>query len=211
MVPLNRTITVAKNPTKITASAVTATYNVNKYLTIKVTDGKGKALSGVKVTVTWGPAKTYPTDKNGQIKINVAKLVPKTYTVKITFAGNASYAAVSKSVKVVVKKATPKMTAKAKTFKVRVKTKKYTITLKNNLGKVMKKTKVTITVNKKTFKATTNSKGVATFKITNLKKRGKFTATIKYTGSKYYNKVTKKVKITVKNRCIESSYIFLFF
>ena len=90
------------------------------------------------------------------------------------------------------------MTAKAKTFKVKVKTKKYTITLKNNLNKVMKNTKVTLKVNKKTFTAKTNKKGVATFKITNLKKKGKFTAVIKYAGNKYYNKLSKKVKITVK-------------
>ena len=196
--PVTKTITVTKAPTAITASAVTATYNVNKYLVITLTDSNGKALSGVKVTVTLGSAKTYTTDKNGQIKINVAKLVPKTYTAKIAYAGNANYAAASKSVKVVVKKATPKMTAKAKSFKVKVATKKYTITLKDNKNKVMKNTKVTLTVNKKTFKATTNSKGIATFKITNLKKKGKFTATIKYAGNKYYNKLSKKAKITAK-------------
>jgi hypothetical protein len=44
----------------------------------------------------------------------------------------------------------------------------------------------------------TNSKGVATFKITNLKEKGKFAAVVKYAGSKYYNKVTKKPKITIK-------------
>ena len=190
--PLNRTIIVAKDPTKITASAVSATYNVNKYLVISLTDGKGNKLSGVKVTFTLGTAKNYITDKNGQIKINVANLVPKTYTVKIAYAGNATAAAVSKSVKVVVKKASPKMTAKAKTFKVKVKTKKYSIALKNNLGKVMKNTRVTLTGNKKTFTAKTNSKGIATFKITNLKKKGKFTAVIKYAGSNYYNKLSRK-------------------
>ncbi len=196
--PVTKTITVAKNPTAITASAVTATYNVNKYLIIKLTDGNGKALSGVKVTVTLGTAKEYTTDKNGQIKINVAKLAPKTYTAKIAYAGNANYAAANKNVKVVVKKATPKMTAKAKSFKVALKTKKYTVTLKDNKGKVMKNTKLSLTVNKKTYTVKTNSKGVATFKITNLKKKGKFTATIKFAGNKYYNKLTKKAKITIK-------------
>ena len=192
------TITVTKKPVKIAASAVTATYNVNKYLVIKLTDDKGSALNGVKVTVSLGTAKTYTTDKNGQIKINVANLVPKTYTAKIAYAGNAYYAAASKSAKVVVKKATPKLTAKAKTFKVKVKTKKYTVTLKNNKGKVLKKVKLTLKVGKKTYKATTNSKGKATFKITKLTKKGKYTATIKFAGSKYYKKLTKKVKITVK-------------
>lgn len=50
----------------------------------------------------------------------------------------------------------------------------------------------------KTYKAKTNNKGKATFKIKNLKKKGKYTAVIKYTGDKNYNKITKKVKLTVK-------------
>ncbi len=191
-------IVVNKATSAITSKAVTAIYNNNKYLTITLKDAYGKAISGAKVTVTLASAKTYTTDKNGQIKINVGKLVPKTYTAKIKFAGNTNLLASSTTAKVTVKKATPKMTAKAKTFKVKVKTKKYTITLKNNKGKVLKSTKVTLKVNKKTFTAKTNKKGVATFKITNLKKKGKFTATIKYAGNKYYNKLTKKVKITVK-------------
>ena len=195
--PVTVTLKITPRPATITTKAVTTTYNVNKYLVIKIKDNKGNILSGVKVTVTIGTAKTYKTDKNGQIKINVAKLVPKTYAAKISFPASANYKG-TKSVKVVVKKATPKMTAKAKSFKVKVATKKYTITLKTNKNKVMKKVKVTLKVNKKTFTAKTNSKGVATFKITNLKKKGKYTATIKFAGSKYYKKLTKKVKITVK-------------
>ena len=62
----------------------------------------------------------------------------------------------------------------------------------------MKNTKVYLKVNKKTYTAKTNSKGVATFKITKLTKKGKYTAAVTYSGSSYYNKVTKNVKITIK-------------
>ena len=191
--------TVSKRTTAIAASAVKATYAVSKNLVATLKDKSGKAISGVKVTIKInGKTYTRTTDKKGQVKLAVGSLVPKTYTAAITFAGNSIYAKSTKSVKVKVKKATPKMTAKAKTFKVKVKVKKYTITLKNNKGKVMKNTKVTLKVNKKTFTAKTNKKGVATFKITNLKKKGKYTAVITYSGSKYYNKVTKKPKLTIK-------------
>ena len=115
----------------------------------------------------------------------------------ITFNGNEKYKQSTKDVKVTVKKATPKLTAKKKTFKTKTKTKKYTITLKDNTGKAMKKVKVTLKVKGKTYKATTNSKGKATFKIKNLKKKGTFKAVIIYKGDKNYNKVTKKVKIKV--------------
>ena len=62
----------------------------------------------------------------------------------------------------------------------------------------MKKTKVALKVNGKTYSAKTNSKGKATFKITKLAKKGKFTAAVTYKGSSYYSKLTKKVKIIVK-------------
>ncbi|MDO5819277.1 MAG: peptidoglycan-binding protein [Methanobrevibacter sp.] len=191
-------ITVNKFNTKLTASEVTTTYNVKKNLVITLKDNLGKALSGLKITVNLGTAKKYTTDKNGQVKVAIASLVPKTYTAKISFAGNYKFKASSTTAKVTVKKASPKITAKAKTFKFEDKTKKYTITLKDNKGKVMKNTKVTLKVGGKTYTAKTNSKGVATFKLTKLTKKGSFNAVITYAGNKYYKKLTKKAKITVK-------------
>ena len=83
-------------------------------------------------------------------------------------------------------------------FKRTVKTKKYSITLKTNKNKVMNGIKVTLKVNKKTYSAKTNKKGVATFKITKLAKKGKYAATVKFKGNKYYTAKTAKPKITVK-------------
>lgn len=62
----------------------------------------------------------------------------------------------------------------------------------------MKNTWITLKVNKKTYKVKTNSKGVATFKLAKLTKKGKYTAVVKYAGSNYYNAKTVKPKITVK-------------
>ncbi len=191
------TITVNKVSTNLTAAGVTATYKVNKYLVIKLTDGQGNPLANATVTVDLNGVKNYTTDENGQIKIKVSNMVPKTYSAKISYAGNDNYIGSNVTAKVVVKKATPKITASAKTFKTATKTKKYTITLKDNTGKAIKNAKVTLKVNGKTYKATTNSKGKATFKITKLTKKGTFKATITYTGNKYYNKVTKKANIKV--------------
>ena len=192
------TVIINKDFTELTAKAITTVYNVNKNLIITLKDSHGKPISGSNVIININGGKNYKTDKNGQIKINSGVLVPKIYTSKITFAGNNNYISSSTIVKIDVKKATPKLTAKAKTFKKSLKTKKYTVTLKTNKNKVMKNVKVTIKVNKKTYSAKTNTKGVATFKITKLIKKGTFKATITYSGDKYYNKVTKKVKITIK-------------
>ncbi|MBP3790554.1 MAG: hypothetical protein ILA26_00825 [Methanobrevibacter sp.] len=63
----------------------------------------------------------------------------------------------------------------------------------------MKKAKVTLKIKgKKAIKAKTNSKGKAVFKIKKLTKKGTYKATVTFKANKYYNKVTKKVKIRVK-------------
>ena len=89
------------------------------------------------------------------------------------------------------------MDAKAKTFKVKVKTKAYAMTLKDNNGKAIKNAVVVLKVKGKTYKATTNGKGKATFKIKNLNKKGTYNAAITYGGSKLYNKLTVNAKIKV--------------
>ena len=75
--------------------------------------------------------------------------------------------------------------------------KKYTITLKAG-KKAVKKVQVILKIGKKTYKAKTNAKGKATFKIKKLTKKAKYTATIKFKGNKNYKASTKKVKITIK-------------
>ena len=195
---INETEIVNKAPTEIKSSAVTTVYNVNKYLVVDLKDANGNPLKGVNLTIDLNGAKTYITDKNGQVKVSTKGFAPNVYNVKVTFNGNINYEKSSKNVKVTVKKATPKLTAKKKTFKKSVKTKKYVIVLKTNTGKAIKNVKVTLNVNKKTFTAKTDAKGKATFKIKKLTKKAKYDAKVTYKGNKYYNKVTKKVKITVK-------------
>ena len=185
-------------PVLISSSDVTTVYNNGNYLSITLKDLFGNALTGVKINVNLNGVKTLTTDKNGQAKITTNGLTPKIYSVEITFDGNKKYLDATKNVKVTVKKANPKLTAQAKTFKKSVKTKKYAITLKTNQNKVMKNTKITLKVNGKTYSAKTNTKGIATFKITKLNKKGKFKATIKYAGNHYFNAKSVIGKITVK-------------
>ena len=195
----NITITYIKEETSISTAAVTTVYNGGKYVVFTLKDSYGVALSGKDVSVVLnGKTIKGVTDANGQFKVSTDGLAPKAYTATMTFAGDDYLVKSTATAKITVKKATPKMTAKKATFKAKKKTKKYSIVLKDNKNKAMKKVKVTLKVGKKTYKATTNAKGKATFKITKLTKKGKYTAKIKFAGNKNYNAVTKKVKITVK-------------
>ena len=189
---------VMKSGTELTSAGLTTAYNKNDYLVVTLKDSNGKAIGSASITVYLNGAKTYATDKNGQVKIPTKALVPNKYEVKITFAENANFNASSATAKVIVKKATPKLVVKAKSFKKTLNAKKYSVTLKDNLAKVMKNTKVTLKVKGKTYAAKTNSKGKATFKLTKLTKKGTFKATVTYKGNKYFNKVAKKVKIKVR-------------
>ena len=188
-------VTVAKTTTSITTKSVSVVYdNGKKYLVATLTDGNNKPVEGVSVSTNINALKAAKTDKNGQVKWLVTSLTPKTYSVVLKFAGNDNYLNSTKKVTVKVTKATPKITAKAKTFKRTDKTKKYTVTLN-----VKQKVKVTIKVNKKTYTAYTTTKGVATFKLNKLTKNGKYTATVNFGGNAYYNKAKSvNVKITVK-------------
>ena len=186
-------------PTPIlTANDVTVVYGYNKDMMIYLLDSDGIPIPGKEIyikLVFGGKYYVYygDTGSSGALRLSTKGIDPGTYTVYISSENCKQISA-----KMIIKKATVKLTANAKTFKKSVKIKKYTITLKNNLNKVMKNTKVTLKVNGKTYSAKTNSKGQATFKITKLTKKGKFTAIVKYGGSKFYNSKTVKPKITVK-------------
>ena len=109
-----------------------------------------------------------------------------------------NYQAPTKTIKITIYKEKTKITAKSKKFKRSVKTKKYAITLKDSGGKAIKNMKVYIKIKGKTYKATTSSKGKATFKINKLTKKGKYTSKIIFRGNAYYKADSKKVKITIK-------------
>lgn len=189
-------ITVNKLKTVLVGDAIVTDYNIGKDAVITLTDGQGRPLSGVNVTVDFNGAKSYVTDEKGQVNVSISGLAPDNYTLKVSYAGSTNYAGSDVAVNVVVNKAVPELTAKKKTFKVQSKTKKYTVILKDNLGRAIENAKVTLKIKGKTYTAKTNGDGKATFKIKKLNKKGKFTAVVTYKGDSFYTNV--KVKSTVK-------------
>ena len=196
------------------------TDNVKVSVPTEITQGDNVAItvqsneSGRAYVVIDGTEKIY-TDVSS-LNYALSNLGVGTHSVRVVFANKNGFyssnspfyanffkvivkekASPAPTVKPVVKKVATKIVAAKKTFKVKTKIKKYTITLKAG-KKAVKKVKVTLKVKGKTYKATTNKKGKATFKIKNLKKKGKYTAVIKFAGNKNYKASSKKVKLTVK-------------
>ena len=191
-------ITVNKLETKLTASDITTTYNIDKNLAIKLSS-QGKPLSNVKLTIKLSNGKTLTktTDKYGQVIVSTNGLVPKTYTAKITFAENSNYKASSKSANIKVNKANPKLTAANKAFKVKA-VKKVTAILKDNKNRVLKNKLVSFKVNGITYKVKTNSKGVATATV-KITKTGTFSTVVSFAGDNCYNKISKTIRAMLKS------------
>ena len=190
------TVSIYKESSRVDTKPLTTDYNVHKYLVVGLKDNEGNPIRNADASIEiHGVTYKCRSDDAGDARL-IIRLNPGTYTAKITF-DNVNYTGFTQYVTVIVKKLTPKLTAKKKTFKKSKKVKKYTVTLKAN-SKALAKVKLTLKVKGKTYKAKTNAKGKAIFKIKNLKKKGKYRATVKFAGNTYYNKITKKVKITVK-------------
>lgn len=192
---------MAKVAAVIKTNAVITTYGTSKNIEVTLTDANGNILSGKKVIIVFnGDKKELTTNSEGQVTYAIgAKLDPNNYVATISFAGDESHLKSIEYAKVAVNKAKSKLTAKNKSFKVN-KAKKYTITLKTDKKKPLKKVKVTIKVTGKKIKISkkTNSKGKIKFNLKKLTETGKFKATVKFAGNKYYKAVRKNVKITVK-------------
>lgn len=194
---------IPQTPT-ITAKTTSFVINYGGKYSVVLRDKKGNGLSGQKIKFILGSRYigSVNTDKKGVATI---ELTSKNF--KTAKAGNRAlvmelvsknYKEIDKSVNIKINKEKTKITVKKATFKMAKKVKKYNVSLKNSKNKAIKKASITLKVKGKIYKARTNSKGKATFKITKLVKKGKFTATIKYAGSKYYNAKTVKAKIIVK-------------
>ena len=196
--PVNVSINIKKS-TSIYVVSVSSTYNVNNPLIINLHDSDGIILENTPVSITVnGVTKTFKTNSKGQILYSTKSLSPKIYSVSVKYLGDNKYVKSSASSKITVKKAKPIFIAPNRVFKVKTKIKSYYLTFKNIVYQVMKNVKLTLRVGGKTYAVKTNSKGQATFKITNLNRKGIFSAALKFAGNSYYTALSKTVKITVK-------------
>ena len=179
-----RNVTIVDRLTDYKALTVDYTYSASYKIRLFADNGNPVG-AGESVVITVNKVNYAAiTDSEGYaiLKIKNNNLVPKTYTVTATYKG------VKVSSKLVVKQI---LKSKNKSFKKSAKTKKFTATLKTSSGKAIKGKKITFKIKGKTYSAKTNKKGVATIKVTNLKKVGKYSVKIKY----LKNTIKKTIRI----------------
>lgn len=131
------------------------------------------AGENVVIRIDGKKVKDVKTDNQGYATYTVKNnnLAVKTHKI------SAEYKGVITTNKLVVKQI---LKSKNVNVKKSAKTKKFTATLKTTAGKAIKNKKITFKIKGKTYSAKTNKNGVATIKVTQNLKVGKYTVTIKY-------------------------------
>ena len=198
-----KSIDLMKNAQIISKSA---SYIINyggKY-SITLKDISGTPLAGKKVTFTLnGKYIGSTTTKSKGIAtftltpkvLKAAKYGKRNLIIKFS---DSDYKLTKKTVKITITREKTKLSAKSKAFKKSIKTKKLAAILKNSKGKAIKNVKLTLKVKGKTYKAKTNSKGKAIFKITKLTKKGTYKAKVNFVGNSYYKSISKSIKIKIR-------------
>ena len=171
--------------------------NGNKYVSITLKDINGTLIPNQSIVITVdGKNYTGVTDANGVAKIKLTISKSGTFDIDAYFLGEMNYLASSTKGKLTLTKDSTSLTSVGKTYTVTATPKSITVTLKDASGNLVANRKITATVNGKTYTATTNSKGVATFKLT-LKTVKTFTVALKFAGDSYYTASTKSIKVKV--------------
>lgn len=198
-----RTVDLLESASIIAKSASFIINYDGKY-SVTLKDSKQNPIAGKSVVFALNGKKIgyATTNANGVAVIKITSKALKTAkagkrNLAIGFA-DKNYKSVIKTVRVTINKENTKIFAKAKAFKRTLKIKKYTVRLTTSKNVVIKNAKVFIKIGKKTYSAVTTKKGYATFKITKLVKKGKYTGVVSYKGNGYYNAKAVKVKIVLK-------------
>ena len=186
--------------TTLTAKDIAVYAGNNGKLTVLLKDSSDVPLADKVVTVVIdGKATVLKTDANGIATLDVkyASATTKYATIIYGGEGNIYKSSIATAKITVNKKATTLTAAKTKvTGKVK-KAIKVKVTLKEGKNAIKGK-KVTIKVNGKTFKGTTNAKGQVTISV-KVTKKGTFKAAFKFAGDGAYKASSSKtVKFTVK-------------
>lgn len=189
---LSDKVTISKASTKIASSTKSAVRG--KSYSVALKDQDGKAVSSKKVIFKFN-GKTYDktTNSKGIASLKINGQVGKTYKLTFKFAGDENYTSSSGSVRFKVKMPTHFTGSNARI----VKGSKLSVILRDSNNRALTKRAVTILYNGKTYKKTTNSRGIVSFKMGSAPKKT-YDITFKYNGNSNYGATSKTLSIFIK-------------
>ena len=158
-----------------------------------LTDNMGNALGNKQVTIKIG-ANTYPVTTSSNGLINLPSVPRGNYVITVSFDGDDEYYGSKNTAKINV---LPLITQNKDYSVYYGNTIKYNVRVKGPDGKYHAGNKVTIKVNGKTFKVSTDKNGYATQAIK--LKAGSYTVSVEFNGDKAINKISFKPTLTAKN------------
>ena len=193
----NFDVTTRHNTVLIVSDVSYKFNNLNKIISITLKDKNGSSVANKKISVIVDGVTYYgTTNDNGVATVKVSLSKAGTFSVTAKFDSDDDFIASLGTGKLTLTKDSTSLTSAGKTYAVTATPKEITVTLRDASGNLVANRKITATVNGKTYTATTNSKGVATFKLT-LKTVKTFTVSIKFAGDSYYTASTKSIKVKV--------------
>ncbi|OWT32328.1 hypothetical protein BGI41_08235, partial [Methanobrevibacter sp. 87.7] len=158
------------------------------YFTAILKDENGNVLANKPVKIGFNDViYDVTTNANGVARLQINLAWSGIYTFAICFLGDDNYSGSFEVAKITINKKASSLAVPQKTYKVSASVKTLTITLTGENVLTHRYTvpaqskKVSVTVNGKTYTATTNSKGVATVKVS-INKRGTYTVVTRFAG-----------------------------
>ena len=197
--------TVKRNATKIIYNNM-STVSVNakvdgrigEYFNVTLVDSDGNPLANKTVYIGFnGRVYVRQTNETGGAHLQINLGYQGDYTFAIAFLGDDDYNGSFEVAIIKVSKQSGKLTSSPKTYKAKAKTKTVSATFTSSYGNPIPGKKISFIVNGKTYSAKTDSKGVATVKVS-LSKKGTYTCNIKFAGNGMYTESIATSKITIK-------------
>ena len=167
---LSKKVSVKKDKTSISGRTMTYILPYNYYTyQITLTSANGGPIKNCKVYFTYaGKTETATTDSNGKASTVIPLLDEGTYKITYSFKGTSGYSASSSSGTICIKSAENKFTASDMKMNYNDGS-KFSVKFTDNNGKVLSGKSIRFILNNQNYYSNTNSKGIATLAIGDLK------------------------------------------
>jgi len=163
---------------------------------LKDIDGNAIANAQIVYTIDGANRQTVITGNDGSFVIAAKSNGLYTFVFEGNEIADSSSASVKLNNVVTPTKKSTTIKASNKKFKAKAKKKIVSVALLSGKTKVSSKV-ISLKINKKTYKAKTNKKGIAKIKV-KLSKKGKYSGVVKFAGDSSYDGSSKKIKLIVK-------------